>query len=47
MTFVDAAARDAYLPYPVHQAVVDKLLPTLVGALDGLVAFDFIDGVMA
>jgi hypothetical protein len=46
MTFVDAAARDAYLPLPLHQAVVAKLLPMLEGGLDGVVAFDFIDGVM-
>jgi hypothetical protein len=47
MTFVDAAARDAYLPHPLHQAVVDRLLPMLDGGIDAVVAFDFIDGVMA
>jgi hypothetical protein len=47
MTFADSAARDAYLPHPTHQAVVAKLLPMLDGGLDGVVAFDFIDGVMA
>ena len=46
MTFADAAARDAYLPHPLHQAVVAKLLPMLEGGVDGVVAFDFIDGVM-
>jgi hypothetical protein len=46
MTFADAAARDAYLLHPLHQAVVAKLLPMLEGGLDGVVAFDFIDGVM-
>jgi hypothetical protein len=46
MTFVDAAARDAYLPHPLHQAVVAKLLPMLEGGVEGVVAFDFIDGVM-
>ena len=46
MTFVDEAARDAYLPHPLHQAVVAKLLPMLDGGLEGVVAFDFIDGVM-
>ena len=46
MTFADAAARDAYLPHPLHQAVVAKLLPMLDGGLDGVLAFDFIDGVM-
>lgn len=46
MTFTDAAARDAYLPHPAHQAVVQRLMPMLDGGLDGVVAFDFIDGVM-
>jgi hypothetical protein len=46
MTFADPAARDAYLPHPAHQAVVAKLLPMLAGGLDGVVAFDFIDGWM-
>lgn len=46
MTFVDAAARDAYLPHPLHQAVVARLLPMLEGGLEGVLAFDFIDGVM-
>ncbi|MEB3166559.1 MAG: Dabb family protein [Cyanobacteriota bacterium] len=46
MTFADAGARDAYLPHPQHQAVVETLLPMLEGGLDGVVAFDFIDGVM-
>lgn len=47
MTFADAASRDAYLPHPLHQAVVAKLLPMLEGGVEGVVAFDFIDGVMA
>lgn len=47
MTFTDAAARDAYLPHPAHQAVVQRLMPMLDGGLDGVVAFDFIDGVIA
>ena len=46
MTFTDAAARDAYLPHPAHQALVAKLLPMLDGGLNGVVAFDFIDGVI-
>jgi hypothetical protein len=29
MVFESAAARDAYLPHPAHQAVVQKLLPRL------------------
>jgi hypothetical protein len=36
----------AYLPHPLHQAVVAKLLPMLEGGVEGVVAFDFIDGVM-
>ncbi len=47
MTFANATARDAYLPHPLHQAVVERLLPMLDGGLDGVLTFDFIDGVMA
>jgi hypothetical protein len=47
ITFIDAAARDAYLPHPAHQAVVTQLLPMLEGGIDGVLAFDFIDGVLA
>ena len=47
MTFADPAARDAYLPHHLHEAVVAKLLPMLDGGLEGVVAFDFIDGVTA
>jgi len=46
MTFTDAAARDGYLPHPAHQAGVQRLLPKLEGGLDGVLAFDFIDGVL-
>ncbi len=46
MLFDDEAARDAYLPHPAHQAVVEQLVPMLEGGLAGVVAFDFIDGVM-
>lgn len=46
MLFDDEAARDAYLPHPAHQAVVEQLVPMLEGGLTGVVAFDFIDGVM-
>ncbi|MBM5815751.1 MAG: Dabb family protein [Cyanobacteria bacterium K_Offshore_surface_m2_239] len=46
MTFVDAAARDAYLPHPEHQRVVERLLPLLEGGLDGALTFDFEDGVV-
>ena len=46
MTFTDAAARDAYLPHPEHQRVVELLLPLLEGGLDGVLTFDFSDGVL-
>ena len=46
MTFADAAARDAYLPHPAHRAVVAQLLPLLDGGINGVLAFDFFDGVM-
>lgn len=46
MTFADAAARDFYLPHPLHQALVQRLLPMLEGGVEGVLAFDFIDGVM-
>ncbi len=37
--FADEAARDAYVPHPEHQKVVQLLLPLL--AKDGLVVFDY------
>jgi hypothetical protein len=40
-TFVDAAARDAYLPHPEHKKVVDIVLPALDGGLEGVIAFDY------
>lgn len=46
MTFTSPAARDAYLPHPAHQRVVAMLLPWLEGGLDGVVAFDLIDGTL-
>ena len=46
MTFQDAAARDAYLPHPEHQRVVEKLLPLLEGGIEGVLTFDFSDGVL-
>jgi hypothetical protein len=33
LTFADAAARDAYLPHPVHLAFVAKLKPRLADVL--------------
>lgn len=44
MTFADEAARNAYLPHPEHQAIVARLLPLLEGGLDGVLAFDYADG---
>jgi hypothetical protein len=43
MTFTDAAARDAYLPHPAHQRVVEQLLPMLAGGIDGVLTIDFED----
>ena len=37
MTFAGAAARDAYLPHPDHEAVKDKIIPNI----DGVIAFDY------
>jgi hypothetical protein len=33
VTFADAAARDAYLPHPAHQAFVARLQPCLADVL--------------
>lgn len=41
MTFTSAAARDAYLPHPAHEAVKERVLGILDGGLDGVIAFDF------
>ena len=38
MTFVDAAARDAYLPHPEHKALGQKLLRPIV---DDVLVFDY------
>ncbi|MEB3259385.1 MAG: Dabb family protein, partial [Cyanobacteriota bacterium] len=46
MTFRDRAARDAYLPHPAHQRVVELLLPLLEGGLNGVLTFDFSDGAL-
>ena len=40
MDFVDAAARDAYLPHPAHKAAGSKLVAALEGGRDGLIVFD-------
>ncbi|MFM9087923.1 MAG: Dabb family protein [Cyanobium sp.] len=44
MTFRDGQARDAYLPHPEHQRVVELLLPLLEGGSEGVITFDFSDG---
>ena len=40
MDFVDAAARDRYLPHPAHKAAGGKLVAALEGGRDGLIVFD-------
>jgi hypothetical protein len=40
--FVDAAARDAYLVHPDHQAAGGRLVAALEGGRDGLVVFDIV-----
>ncbi len=42
MRFADEASRDAYLPHPEHQRVVERLLPLLEGD-SGAIAFDWLD----
>ena len=37
MTFSDAAARDGYLPHPVHEKVKAEIVPHV----EALIAFDF------
>ncbi|MEB3334919.1 MAG: Dabb family protein [Cyanobacteriota bacterium] len=44
MTFKDAAARDAYLPHPEHQRLVEELAPLLEDGIEGVLTFDFCDG---
>lgn len=41
MTFESAAARDAYLPDPRHEAVKAQVLEVLAGGVDGVLAFDY------
>ncbi|UYN99949.1 MAG: Dabb family protein [Devosia sp.] len=40
MDFADAAARDAYLVHPDHQAAGGRLVAALEGGRDGLIVFD-------
>lgn len=39
VTFVDEAARDAYLPHPEHERVKEAVIPWV----EGVVAFDFVE----
>jgi hypothetical protein len=39
--FSDAAARDAYLPHPEHQAVGRMIVDALEGGLEGLAVLDW------
>ena len=38
--FVDAAARDAYLVHPDHQAVATRLVAAVEGGVAGVLVFD-------
>ena len=38
--FVDAAARDAYLVHPAHQAAGARLVAAAEGGIDGLIVID-------
>lgn len=39
--FVDAAARDAYLPHPAHQAVGKMIVGIAEGGVDGICVVDW------
>ena len=39
--FVDASARDAYLPHPHHAKIAQALLAATQGGVDGLLVLDF------
>ena len=39
--FVDAAARDAYLPHPEHQKVGAMIVAAAVGGIDGVTVIDW------
>jgi len=41
MDFIDAAARDAYLPHPEHEVVKQAGLAALDGGIDGIIGFDY------
>ncbi|CAM5770767.1 stress responsive protein [Labrys miyagiensis] len=39
--FVDAAARDAYLPHPHHVKVAQQLVAATQGGVDGILVLDY------
>jgi Stress responsive A/B Barrel Domain len=39
--FIDAAARDAYLPHPAHQKVGAMIVAACEGGIDGVLVLDF------
>ncbi len=39
--FVDAAARDGYLPHPAHQKVGAMIVAACEGGVDGIVVLDW------
>ena len=39
--FIDAAARDAYLPHPAHQAVGKMIVSITEGGVDGICVVDW------
>jgi Stress responsive A/B Barrel Domain len=39
--FVDAAARDSYLPHPAHQKVGAMIVTACEGGVDGVLVLDF------
>jgi hypothetical protein len=39
--FIDAAARDAYLPHPAHQKVGAMIVAACEGGIDGVLVLDW------
>jgi hypothetical protein len=39
--FIDAAARDAYLPHPAHQKVGAMIVAACKGGIDGVLVLDW------
>ncbi|PIO42279.1 Dabb family protein [Phyllobacterium zundukense] len=40
LDFADAAARDAYLVHPEHQAIAGRIVASTAGGTDGVFVFD-------